>query len=94
MATTEPRSEQEIRGAIREERRQLADSLDELRSELGEATDLDGKLTAVLPAALAGALLLGFLRGGGIGATVRLFMRKSREGNVKATAGRFAVVER
>ena len=94
MATTEPRSEQEIRGAIREERQQLASSLDELRTELSEATNLDAKLNNALPAAVAGALGAGFFLGGGIGATVRLFLRKSREGNVKAKAGRFAVVQR
>ena len=94
MATTEPKTEAEVRAAIREERQQLASSLEELRSEIGEATNLDAKLSGVLPVALTGALGAGFVLGGGIGATVRLFLRRSREGNVKARAGRFAVVEK
>lgn len=94
MAVTEPRSEQEVRAAIREERQRLASSLDELRSELSEATNLEAKLGAILPVVLAGALGTGFVLGGGIGATVRLFLRRSREGKVTAKAGRFALVDR
>jgi hypothetical protein len=96
MAATEHPSEQEVLSRIREERQQLASSLEELRSELNEATNLDAKLNGVLPMAVAGALGAGFFLGGGIGATVRLFLRKSRERDraVRARAGRFAVVER
>ena len=94
MAATEPRTETEVRAAIRDERQELAQSLHELRTELHEATALDAKLSGVLPMAVAGALGAGFFLGGGIGATVRLFLRRSREGNVKARAGRFEVVEK
>ena len=76
MAATE---ETEVREQIRKERRQLAESLDELRGEIGEATDVAGKLGGVLPLAVAGALGAGFVYGGGIGATVRYFLRRSRE---------------
>ncbi len=76
MAATE---ETEVREQIRKERTALADSLEELRGELGEATDVAGKLGGVLPMALAGAAGAGFLLGGGIGASVRYFMRRSRE---------------
>ncbi|HET7572949.1 MAG TPA: hypothetical protein VFJ77_09830 [Gaiellaceae bacterium] len=93
MAVTEPKSETEVRAAIREKRQQLAGSLEELRSELSEATDLDAKLSGVLPVAVAGALGAGFVLGDGIGATVRLLLRRSREGTVKARAGRFALVD-
>ena len=76
MAATE---EMEVREQIRKERTALADSLDELRGELGEATDVAAKLGGVLPMAAAGAAGAGFVLGGGIGATVRYFMRRSRE---------------
>jgi hypothetical protein len=79
---TEPESELEVRARIREERLHLAESVDELRSELSEATDvrgqLAGRLQPILPLALAGATGAGFFLGGGIGATVRYFMRRSR----------------
>ena len=76
MAATE---EMEVREQIRKERTALADSLDELRGELGEATDVAARLGGVLPLAAAGAAGAGFVLGGGIGATVRYFMRRSRE---------------
>ncbi len=41
-----------------------------------------------------GALGLGFVVSGGIGATARLFMRKSREGDEKARVGRFRLIDR
>ena len=76
MAATE---ELQVREQIRRERRLLVESLDELRGELGEATDVASKLNGALPLAAAGALGAGFVLGGGIGATVRYFMRRSRE---------------
>ncbi|HZD86616.1 MAG TPA: hypothetical protein VE088_01260 [Gaiellaceae bacterium] len=76
MAATE---ETEVREELRKERRQLAESLDELRGELDEATDVAAKLGGVLPVAVAGAFGAGFFFGGGIGATVRYFLRRSRE---------------
>jgi len=93
MATTEPETDR-LRQEIRSERRQLADAVETLREELGAATDVSGKLRAKLPAAAAGALGLGFVVSGGIGATARLLMRRSREGAPKAKAGRFTVIER
>jgi len=79
MAATEPRTEAEIRAAIREERQQLAESVEELRSDLGEATNLGAKLGRNLVLVAGGALAAGFVLGGGIGATVRYFLRRSRE---------------
>lgn len=76
MVATE---EIEVREQIRKERTALTSSLDELRGELGEATDVAGKLGGVLPLVAAGAAGAGFVLGGGIGATVRYFMRRSRE---------------
>jgi hypothetical protein len=93
MATTEPETER-LRQEIRSERQQLADAVETLREELGAATDVSGKLHAKLPAAAAGALGLGFVVSGGIGATARLLMRRGREGTPKAKAGRFSLIER
>ena len=55
---------------------------------------MSAKLRAKLPAAAGGALAAGFLIGGGIGATVRLVFRRGREGETKATYGRFRLVDR
>ena len=86
--------QQDLRREIGEERERLAEAVDTLRSELGEATDVSGKLKAKLPVAAAGALGLGFLASGGIGATARLLMRRSREGEPKAKVGRFSLIDR
>jgi hypothetical protein len=83
-----------IREELRAERAALADAVGDLRSAIGEATDVSGKLRAKLPIAAAGAFGLGFLKAGGVGATMRLLMRRSREGEVKAKAGRFRLVDR
>jgi hypothetical protein len=91
MAITE---EERLREQISSERAQLANAVDTLRSELGEATDIAGKLQSKLPAVAAGALGLGFVVAGGIGATARLLFRRGREGDQKAKAGRFSLVRR
>lgn len=78
-----------LREELRAERQALADAVANLKRELGAAADVSGKLKSKLPIAAAGAFGLGFLKAGGIGATARLLMRRSREGDVKATAGRF-----
>ncbi|HEY3544393.1 MAG TPA: hypothetical protein VGK79_17790 [Gaiellaceae bacterium] len=88
------KSDERIREELRTERAALADAVGDLRGALGEATDVSGKLRAKLPLAAAGAFGLGFLKAGGIGATARLLMRRSREGDVKAKAGRFRLVDR
>jgi hypothetical protein len=64
-----------LREELRTERAALADAIDDLR----HAADITGKLRARLPLAAAGALGLGFFKAGGIGATARLLMRRSRE---------------
>ena len=88
------KSDARLREELAAERSALADAVDELRTELGEATDVSGKLKAKLPLVAAGAFGLGFVKAGGIGATMRLLMRRSREGDVKAKAGRFRLVDR
>jgi hypothetical protein len=61
----------QVRLEIASERQQLADAVESLRAGL----DLRGKVP-LLAAAAAGA---GFFLAGGIGATMRLLARKSRE---------------
>jgi hypothetical protein len=91
---TDDRNTAELRKRIESERSALATSVDSLRSEIGEATNISAKLRAKLPAASSAALAAGFVLGGGIGATVRFIFRKGREGETKAKAGRFRLVDR
>jgi hypothetical protein len=87
-------ADENIRRELAAEREKLAEAVETFRSELGEARDLGGKLQANLPLATAGALGLGFVASGGIGATVRLVLRRGREGEPKAKAGRFTLVDK
>ena len=83
--------EQQLRNELREERERLAEAVETLRDELEEATDVGAKLRANLPLAAAGALGLGFLASGGIGATMRLLARRGREGRQTAKVGRLRI---
>ncbi|MFN2468362.1 MAG: DUF3618 domain-containing protein [Gaiellaceae bacterium] len=83
-----------VRREIEAEREELARAVDELRTGIGEATDVAGKLRSNLPVVAAGALGVGFFLAGGIGATMRLLARRSREGDTAARVGRFTVVDR
>jgi Protein of unknown function (DUF3618) len=94
MAAGNTRTPEELRRQIEAERDELATAVDTLRAEIGEATNVGAKLKARLPAVAAGALGAGFVLAGGIGATMRLFARKSREGTEKARFGRFRLVDR
>lgn len=87
-------SEAKIRQELHEERAGLKDAVDDLRKELGEAADVSGKLKAKLPLVAAGAFGLGFVKSGGVGATMRLLFRRGREGEEKARAGRFSLIDR
>ena len=86
--------EQRLRRKVTAEREQLAEAVEELRAELGDATNIGGKLRSNLPVATAGALGVGFIAAGGIGATMRLIMRRGREGTQKAKVGRFSLLSR
>jgi hypothetical protein len=88
------RSDTQLREELRTERAALADAVGDLRGAAGRAADVGGKVRAKLPLVAAGAFGLGFLKAGGIGATMRLVMRRGREGDVKAKAGRFRLVGR
>ena len=94
MAAADGRSPEQIRQEIDAERDRLATSVESLREELGEATNVGAKLRANLPVVAAGAAGTGFFLAGGIGATMRFFARRSREGSTRARAGRFRLVER
>jgi hypothetical protein len=94
MAGSNSRTVADLRREIETEREQLADAAETLRESIGEATDIRGKLRANLPAAAVGALGVGFLLAGGVGATARLIFRRSREGETKAKVGRFRLVDR
>ena len=79
MAGNNNRTFEEVRRDIEVEREQLAGAADALREEIGEATNISGKLRANLPVVAAGALGVGFLLAGGVGATARLIFRRGRE---------------
>jgi Protein of unknown function (DUF3618) len=94
MATRNGRSAAEVRRDIEAERERLSVAVDDLRAGLGEATNISGKLKGRLPIATAAALGAGFVLAGGIGATMRLIMRRGREGRTKARFGPFSLVDR
>jgi hypothetical protein len=94
MAGSNSRTLEEVRRDIESEREQLAGAAETLREEIGEATNIGAKLRANLPAVAVGALGVGFLLAGGVGATARLMFRRGREGETKAKLGRFRIVDR
>jgi hypothetical protein len=94
MAVPRERTPEEIRRELESEREQLAQAVDTLRGQVNEMTDVSSKLQKNLPAFAAGALGVGFVLAGGIGATMRLVVRRGREGDEKARLGRFSLVDR
>mgnify|MGYP003542806808 CR=1 FL=1 len=94
MAVPSERTPEEIRRELESEREQLAQAVDTLRGQVNELTDVSSKLEKNLPAFAAGALGLGFVLAGGIGATMRLLVRRGREGDEKARFGRFSLIGR
>jgi hypothetical protein len=90
MATSSNRTAEQVRRDIEAERERLALAADDLRAGM----DVNAKLKDKLPVAAAAALGIGFVVSGGIGATMRLFMRRSREGKTKARFGPFSLVDR
>ncbi len=90
MAATNGRTPEQVRRDIEAERERLANAVDDLRSEM----DVNAKLRSRLPLAAAAALGAGFVISGGVGATMRLVMRRNREGRTKARFGPFSFVDR
>ena len=94
MAVPRERTPEEIRRELESEREELAQAVDTLRGQVNEMTDVSSKLQKNLPAFAAGALGVGFVLAGGIGATMRLVVRRGREGDEKARLGRFSLIDR
>ena len=94
MAGSNARTVEQVRRDIEAEREQLAGAADSLRESIDEATKVSAKLRSNLPLVTAGALGIGFLLAGGVGATARLIFRHGREGETKAKLGRFRLVDR
>jgi Protein of unknown function (DUF3618) len=92
MATTtsDGRTPEQVRRDIEAERDRLAGAVDDLRAGM----DVNAKLKGKVPVAAAAALGIGFVVSGGIGATMRLLMRRGREGKTKARFGPFSLVDR
>jgi hypothetical protein len=90
MATSKSRNAEQVQREIEAQRDRLAASVDDLRDGIDRMTSLKGKL----PAAIAAAFGVGFVAAGGIGATMRLVMRRGREGRTKARFGPFSFVDR
>ena len=84
------RTTEQVRRDIEAERERLANAVDDLRSGLNVGAQLKGKL----PIAAAAAFGAGFILTGGIGATMRLLLRRGREGRSKARFGPFSLVDR
>ncbi|HEY7019136.1 MAG TPA: DUF3618 domain-containing protein [Gaiellaceae bacterium] len=75
MAGANGRTPEQVRRDIEAERDRLAVAVDDLKAGM----DVNAKLKGKLPAATAAAIGVGFVVAGGIGATMRLLARKSRE---------------
>jgi hypothetical protein len=94
MAGSNSRTLEQVRSDIETEREHLAGAAETLREEIGEATNIGARLRSNLPVVAVGALGVGFLLAGGVGATARLIFRRGREGETKAKLGRFRIVDR
>jgi hypothetical protein len=88
--TADGRTPEQVRRDIEAERERLAGAVDDLRAGM----DINAKLKGKLPVAALAALGVGFVVSGGVGATMRLLMRKGREGKTKARFGPFSLVDR
>jgi len=89
-----PRTTDSIRSEIDAERNGLAEAVEYLRGELGEATDITGKLKSKLPVAAGAAATVGFVLAGGVGAAARYFARRGRESDEKLRVGRWSIRNR
>jgi dienelactone hydrolase len=78
MASSLPanRSPEQIRASIEETRRELAFSVNDLRSKVTEIADWRRQLADNRQKALTAAAVTGFVVGGGIAASLSLFRRR------------------
>jgi dienelactone hydrolase len=74
--SAEARSPAEIRTQVEETRRELAFSVNDLRSKVTELTNWRRQLSRNRQTALVGAAVAGFVIGGGVAATVSLLRRR------------------
>lgn len=88
------RTPEQIRGEIEAQRTELAEAVEHLRGELGQAADISGKLKAKLPVVAGAAGSVGFVLAGGVGATMRYFARRGRESDEKLRVGRWSIRNR
>jgi hypothetical protein len=94
MATANGRTPEQVRRELAAEREQLAGAVEHLRAELGEATNIGAKLQSKLPIVAGAAASVGFVLAGGVGATMRYFARRGREGDEKLRVGRWSIFDR
>jgi hypothetical protein len=87
------RTVEDVRRDLEQERGQLATAAESLRDTLGDAANITGKMRAKLPVVAGGALAVGFVVAGGVGATARLVFRRGREGTTRARLGRVRIVD-
>jgi hypothetical protein len=73
------RSPEVVRHEIAAERQKLADAVDDLRVRLGDAADVKAQVGTRLRSLAPAAFAAGFVVAGGVGATMRLLARRSRE---------------
>ena len=73
MATSD---EESIRGELRVERAELAEAVGELRGAVARIKRVGAKLRSKQALGAGGAIALGFLKAGGVGATARLLKRR------------------
>ena len=73
---TEARSPEQLRNQLEETRRELAFSVNDLRSKVNEITNWRRQLGENREKAIVGAAVAGFLIGGGVAATVSLLRRR------------------
>jgi hypothetical protein len=71
-----PRTSEEIRTSIVETRRELAFSVNDLRSKVTELTNFRRQVAENRQAVLVGAAVAGFVIGGGVAATFSLLRRR------------------
>jgi shikimate kinase len=88
------RTPEQIRSELDAQRSELAQAVDQLRGELGEAANISGKLKSKLPVAAGAAASVGFVLAGGVGATMRYFARRGRESDEKLRVGRWSIRNR
>jgi hypothetical protein len=85
MAATDLADKAELERELERERRQLAASVNSLRRN----ADLTAQLRQRMPLLLIGTFAAAFVLAGGVGATMRLIARQSRESNEAIKVGRF-----